>query len=282
MIEGGYCQEDPVGYGEDKFFMARVDSLGKKDSTFIVKANTILPDVLGVDIPGAVINGAIYTTPYSSTYYSDYNRDTMLSFTSYYQDGTLRKQYDSINMHFSPTSIMPQNSKLLFGGYSDSSTFEIARYDTLGKPDSTFNNTGIVTTRFTKSSNDYAYSMAIQPDGKIILGGSSDTSIALARYTNASIVTGTIHLTLQKQKPLIFPNPIHNEAMLQYTLEKEERISINVYDINGRIAKTILSNQTQSSGIQKQQMNLEDLKAGTYIIRISNGDGDMEVKIVKE
>ena len=29
-------------------------------------------------------------------------------------------------------------------------------------------------------------------------------------------------------------------------------------------------------------MNLEDLKSGTYIIRISNGDGTMEVKIVKE
>ncbi len=282
MIEGGYCVMDPVGYGGDKFFMARVDSSGKKDPAFIVKANTIWPNVLGEDIPGTTVNGAIYTTPYYSSNSSGSNSDTMLSLSAYNPDGVLRKEYDSINLHFSPTSIMAQNNKLLLGGYSDSSTFEIARYDTLGKPDSSFNNTGRVTTRFTPSSNDYAFSMAIQPDGKIILGGSSDTSIALARYTNASIVTGTINFSQKKQKLLIFPNPIHDEATLQYTLEKEEQISINVYDITGRIVKTILSNQDQLSGMQKQQMNLNELKAGTYIIRISNGEGNMEVKIVKE
>ena len=250
LIEGGFCVMDPVGYGGVQFFIARVDSNGKPDSVFN-HAKTSYPIIQSEAMPGTVINKSIYVTSLLSRDVSSNNRDTMLSFTKYTGDGKLKSQYDSINMHFSPTSIIAQNDKLLFGGYSDSGTFEIARYDTLGKPDSTFNMTGIVTTRFTSSSRDIAYCMAMQPDGKIILGGFSDTSIAIARYTNSSIITGTINFSQQKQKPLIFPNPIHDEAMLQYTLEKEERISINVYDINGRIVKKILNNQVQTSRTSK-------------------------------
>ena len=63
--------------------------------------------------------------------------------------------------------------------------FAVARYTAAGKPDPTFGDHGLVTTDF-GGSYDWAYALALQPDGRIVVGGVSDHSgsrdFALARY----------------------------------------------------------------------------------------------------
>jgi hypothetical protein len=66
----------------------------------------------------------------------------------------------------------------------------LLRYNTDGTLDSTFDGDGKVTTDFGASSGDYAYSVALQNDGRIILAGSNrptgsppnSGNFALARY----------------------------------------------------------------------------------------------------
>lgn len=76
------------------------------------------------------------------------------------------------------------DGKLVVAGHSDFSSFLIARYNSDGSLDTTFNNTGIVTT----SLDGFALGMTIQPDGKIVAVGSSNNTIALVRYT----ITGSL------------------------------------------------------------------------------------------
>ena len=63
--------------------------------------------------------------------------------------------------------------------------FAIVRYNPDGTLDLTFNGDGIVTTNV-GSTSDYAYAMAIQSDGKIVVAGrwhnGTNYDIALARY----------------------------------------------------------------------------------------------------
>lgn len=64
--------------------------------------------------------------------------------------------------------------------------FAVARYNTDGTLDNTFGANGIATTYFGES-NDVAYAMVIQPDGKIVVGGSSydvltGLNFAIARF----------------------------------------------------------------------------------------------------
>jgi len=71
--------------------------------------------------------------------------------------------------------------------------FALVRYNTNGSLDTTFHLSGIVKTAVGTSSS-YAYSVAIQPDGKIIAAGSAfngpDRNFALVRYdTNGSVDT---------------------------------------------------------------------------------------------
>jgi uncharacterized delta-60 repeat protein len=65
--------------------------------------------------------------------------------------------------------------------------FALARYNSDGTLDASFGDRGMVTTRF-GDKNDYAYSVAIQSDGKIVAAGyarvGTDEDFALARYND--------------------------------------------------------------------------------------------------
>ncbi|HEX5687465.1 MAG TPA: delta-60 repeat domain-containing protein [Ideonella sp.] len=90
--------------------------------------------------------------------------------------------------------VQPDGKILVAGGafslFVFAGNFELARYNPDGSLDAGFGNGGIVTTNFGHGS--YAFSLALQPDGKIVAAGtsfvdfssddSSDTDFALARY----------------------------------------------------------------------------------------------------
>ena len=60
--------------------------------------------------------------------------------------------------------------------------FAVFRYNTDGSRDTAFDTDGVVTTPM-GNENDYAYTVAIQTDGKIVVAGTSDnTNFALVRY----------------------------------------------------------------------------------------------------
>ena len=70
--------------------------------------------------------------------------------------------------------IMQRDGKILLAGYSqepNQKVFTLVRYNSNGALDSTFNYSGIVTTNF--GNNSLSYSVIEQPDGKILLAGTS-------------------------------------------------------------------------------------------------------------
>lgn len=95
-------------------------------------------------------------------------------------------------------ALQPDGKIVVAGSSSDPDFFEqkftVVRYNTNGSLDTTFNGTGVVTTAFDViDSICEAYSVLVQPDGKIVLAGALYTSItqfALARYNaNGSLDT---------------------------------------------------------------------------------------------
>ncbi len=73
--------------------------------------------------------------------------------------------------------------------------FAVIRYKANGVLDSAFGVNGIVTTDLLVGSNDVAYSVALQPDGKIVLAGFCDNGInkdaALVRYKTNGVLDST-------------------------------------------------------------------------------------------
>lgn len=75
---------------------------------------------------------------------------------------------------------LQSDGKIVVAGRSDGD-FIIARYLPSGSPDTSLDGDGIVTTPIGTGA-DFAYGVAIQPDGKIVAAGFSDQSLAVARY----------------------------------------------------------------------------------------------------
>jgi uncharacterized delta-60 repeat protein len=82
--------------------------------------------------------------------------------------------------------ILQPDGKIIVAGQTDtgiSIDFALARYNSDGSLDGAFGSGGRVTTNFTGTSDDLGSAVALQSDGKIIVGGTSDDNFALARYT---------------------------------------------------------------------------------------------------
>lgn len=76
--------------------------------------------------------------------------------------------------------IQPDGKIVVAGG--GTGDFLLERYNTDGSLDSSFDGDGVVLTDVTPGFNDHVYALAIQPDGKIIVAGESNTVLALSRY----------------------------------------------------------------------------------------------------
>lgn len=91
------------------------------------------------------------------------------------------------------------DGKIVVAGYSTSSVtgkdFAVVRYNSNGTLDGSFGTSGMLTTDIQLGSDDVAYSIAIQLDGKIVLAGFSDNgtnkNAALVRYKTDGIIDST-------------------------------------------------------------------------------------------
>ena len=95
---------------------------------------------------------------------------------------------------FGPSVGLQSDGKIVVAG-SDAfgaggSQFATVRYNADGSLDTTFNNSGVVTTSIS-SGSDFGSAVAIQPDNKILVAGRVKGDIGLVRYT----ITGTLDTT---------------------------------------------------------------------------------------
>jgi uncharacterized delta-60 repeat protein len=100
----------------------------------------------------------------------------------------------------SAVALQPDGKLVVAGGFGNCcdfiiNDFALARYRPDGTLDSTFSNDGKVLTDFNRGSDEEALTLALQPDGKLVVAGLSEASgsmdFALARY----LPNGTLDAT---------------------------------------------------------------------------------------
>jgi hypothetical protein len=73
---------------------------------------------------------------------------------------------------------------------------------------------------------------------------------------------------------IIYPNP----AQEQLTIRSESKIeSIKIYDLFGRLVKTIFSDN-----ILSETINIVDLTSGIYVVNVTSEKGFSKLKFIKE
>jgi uncharacterized delta-60 repeat protein len=183
----------------------------------------------------------------------------------------------SVSIAFQP------DGKIVAGGSTYNLTspdFALLRYNTNGTTDSTFGTGGLITTNF-DGSWDIMTALTMQADGKIVAAGSSGDTYVLARYLSGLNV-GIVNFSSAQVSPLIYPNPIEQTEVLEYTLTSDEFISVSLYDVNGKLIKQFFDSEKRTTGSHKETLSMPELMAGNYFLTISNGSQHQTVKMVKQ
>ena len=210
------------GTSAGDFALVRYNSDGNLDTTFDTDGK-VTTDFgtssygysVTVQADGKILLGGSTVTSADSGNFAlaRYNIDGSLD-TTFDTDGMVTTDFGG-NSTFANSISVQADGKILLGGYiytNGSANFALARYNSNGSLDTTFDNDGWLTTDF--GGSDFGYNVTVQADGKILLGGSTFTNgsydFALARYN----IDGSLDLsflpranTLQVQGPALFTEP---------------------------------------------------------------------------
>lgn len=162
-------------------------------------------------------------------------------------------------------AIQPDGKIILAGhSYNNYDDFTVVRYNADGTLDNPFGSSGKVVTNF-GNSDDGAFSVALQGDGKIVLAGMSNNGtnfdFAAARY---NVITTTTIVENNSEKGFnLYPNPFRNSTTIECSDARFTNGDIIIYDVVGRVV------QKQILNSKHETLNL-DLRDGVYFYKISN------------
>ncbi len=74
---------------------------------------------------------------------------------------------------------------------------------------------------------------------------------------------------------MVYPNPVVDELNIEFHLQKEQNITLAVYDMNGGVVKNIV-NQKPLSGKQNFVWKPDAVAKGNYVVKMSNGKKEFE------
>ena len=77
----------------------------------------------------------------------------------------------------------------------------------------------------------------------------------------------------------IFPNPITDQSVIEFYAKNSENVSCILYNIQGQMVKEIFS-QDFKPGEYRINLNQQDLRNGTYILRFFNDNTSINKRIV--
>ncbi len=82
----------------------------------------------------------------------------------------------------------------------------------------------------------------------------------------------------------VFPNPFANHLTLRVSLDKPAKVSVDLYDISGKLVYSFIKKQTWNSGIQNIDLPVESLNLlkSTYYLKITTKKQSIIRKIVKK
>lgn len=181
------------------------------------------------------------------------------------------------------------DGKIVAAGYYNPgaccSAIRLIRFMVNGDLDPTFGNNGIVSQIV---DTGQAYSLALQPDGKILVSGGGGigfgpvhTDFTMYRYTSGLNLSSFGSEAL-KNDFIVYPNPVKNILNMDFNIQQSEIWSVDLHDNNGRLILNLLKDCAFQAGQNLQRLDLPDaLAEGVYFLKISNGKAIAYIKIIK-
>ena len=185
--------------GTVNFALARYLATGSLDNGFGNSGVTITP------MPG--LGGMAYSMalqPDGKILLSGIGDGGKFALVRYLDDGSLDTGFDTdgivtttigVGQATANAMALQSDGKIVLAGQTDigggALDFAVARFNEDGSLDTSFGSGGKVTTALVTSVQDYAFAVAVQPDGKIVVAGHTNSDFGVVRYNaDGSLDTG--------------------------------------------------------------------------------------------
>jgi uncharacterized delta-60 repeat protein len=194
---------------DEDFIVARYHVDGTPDMSFGENGRVISPigsyddwcNSIAIQPDGKILAGGSTAIPPAGEFMYDfalmrYNSDGTIDH-SFGNDGIVTTHIGS-SYNIAYSIVIQENGKIVLAGEardSDFSDFAVARYNPDGSLDNSFGNGGVVRTALSETY-DYAKSVILQADQKILVAGSAQSSLynlncALVRYDTTGMLDST-------------------------------------------------------------------------------------------
>ncbi|MGX7666375.1 T9SS type A sorting domain-containing protein [Flavobacterium pedocola] len=271
------------------FTLARYNSDGSLDTTFDSDGIATVSDFGGPDNSGA---GNLLTIQNDGKIVSVGGYNDGFALVRFNSDGTLDTSFDfdgkviteiGVYTDVARSVAIHQDGRIIVAGRSGNGLnydFAVACYNNDGSLDTTFGTGGKVTTSF-GGYEEYGNSVAIQSDGKVVVAGlvsdGSFTDFALARYNAVTLGVGDNALANNTLK--VYPNPFSGTATVSFSLNESEKVSLKIFDLNGRSIKSISENFL-AAGSHSFTFDGEQLNSGIYLLQLKGESFSKTEKLV--
>jgi len=176
-------------------------------------------------------------------------------------------------------SVAVQNEgKIVAAGFYDgriTPDFALTRYNQDGSLDNTFGTNGIIITEI-GTFEDYANSVAIQDDGKIVVAGYSNNAnnysvFTLVRYNEESssglIEENTEEIPNTYALEQNYPNPFNPNTSILFSIPEQSFVNLEIFNSLGEKVLILVSDEL-NAGNYKYEWNAATLSSGIYLYRL--------------
>lgn len=118
-------------------------------------------------------------------------------------------------------------------------------------------------------------------DGEFLASGDNGSNPNVYYLNDFSYLTDTPKIVEEKAKKLnIYPNPARENTNIEFDLAETSSVKLSIYDISGREVKQYSDNNIYTNGVGKININVSDLKAGTYICVLQSQNERMSANLL--
>ncbi len=178
---------------------------------------------------------------------------------------------------------LPDGRILLGGNYqhieSKLQDLALACYQPNGQLDSTFGEDGILILD-AGGAGECIYDMHVNPDSSILLAGHSSDRMLIVKLLPQLQLDLQPHPEASFPPLLLYPNPLHSEAKLRYTLSHAQRVRIRLLSLSGQEVAVLLD-EPRLKGAQEELLRLpEGLARGGYVLALEAQEGRQAIKVL--
>lgn len=199
--------------------------------------------------------------------------------SNYGTDGKTKIRWTENGENYLNDMVLQDDGKLILAGRNSDASgdyFSMAKLDENGTLDTSFGVDGKVSGNIGNTA-DTATSIALQPDGKVVITGyttnfSDPTQFFIARYSNETLSVDDF----AKAELHLYPNPATEEIHLEWNHAKFAEAVYEIFDSTGR--RILTSSQTGNA----KTITISNLASGVYTLKLTSGNKNLTRKFIKK